>query len=393
MEGVDISPATLLQSRSPSLDLDSLYGNGPADPARRSSTRPTASTSRWARPPAARRARTCRGRRGGRGRRGDHPRPAQRREPRRRADALRVHQVPQPRRRHAARLGPAGAAVPAGAQDRHEALPVDDPHRLPAADLRAGGRHGRLPERPQGVRGRRAADQMPTMPIEFSVAAFRLGHSMVRATYNWNKVFPNATLAQLFEFSHKSGGLPGPIPSIWIADFRRLFNFGQLTPPKPALVVPPASSTRRCGSTRSSSSRSRPCRFPTRAGEQPRVPQPAAGEHGEARDGPADGDVPEEQGRHDHEADKGADQGRERRRHARALSTAQRDAVLANTPLWFYILREAELNSGELKGVGRGSSPRRSTVRSRAARSRSSATRRSGRASARTTPPSGWSTS
>ena len=32
MEGVDISPATLLQSRSPSLDLDSLYGNGPADP-------------------------------------------------------------------------------------------------------------------------------------------------------------------------------------------------------------------------------------------------------------------------------------------------------------------------------------------------------------------------
>src|SRR6266542_2020713 len=32
MEGADISPATLLQSRSPSLDLDSLYGNGPQDP-------------------------------------------------------------------------------------------------------------------------------------------------------------------------------------------------------------------------------------------------------------------------------------------------------------------------------------------------------------------------
>src|SRR6266550_3006824 len=32
MEGVDISPATLLQSRSPGLDLDSLYGNGPHDP-------------------------------------------------------------------------------------------------------------------------------------------------------------------------------------------------------------------------------------------------------------------------------------------------------------------------------------------------------------------------
>jgi hypothetical protein len=28
---------------------------------------------------------------------------------------------------------------------------------------------------------------LPTMPIEFSVAAFRLGHSMVRRDYNWNK--------------------------------------------------------------------------------------------------------------------------------------------------------------------------------------------------------------
>ena len=31
MEGVDIAPATLKQFRSPSLDLDSLYGNGPQD--------------------------------------------------------------------------------------------------------------------------------------------------------------------------------------------------------------------------------------------------------------------------------------------------------------------------------------------------------------------------
>jgi hypothetical protein len=44
MEGVDISPATLLQSRSPSLDLDSLYGSGPGTRVRPCSTRPTAST-------------------------------------------------------------------------------------------------------------------------------------------------------------------------------------------------------------------------------------------------------------------------------------------------------------------------------------------------------------
>ena len=35
-----------------------------------------------------------------------------------------------------------------------------------------------------------------------------------------------------------------------------------------------------------------------------------------------------------------------------ALTAAQQSALLANTPLWFYILREAELNQGKLKGVG-----------------------------------------
>ena len=35
-----------------------------------------------------------------------------------------------------------------------------------------------------------------------------------------------------------------------------------------------------------------------------------------------------------------------------ALTTTQLDALLANTPLWFYILREAELSQGRLIGVG-----------------------------------------
>jgi len=35
-----------------------------------------------------------------------------------------------------------------------------------------------------------------------------------------------------------------------------------------------------------------------------------------------------------------------------ALTKTQRARVLADTPLWFYILREAELNGGKLTGVG-----------------------------------------
>jgi len=34
------------------------------------------------------------------------------------------------------------------------------------------------------------------------------------------------------------------------------------------------------------------------------------------------------------------------------LTAKQRDKVLKDTPLWFYVLREAELNGGQLRGVG-----------------------------------------
>ena len=34
------------------------------------------------------------------------------------------------------------------------------------------------------------------------------------------------------------------------------------------------------------------------------------------------------------------------------LSKKQRARVVTDTPLWFYILREAELNAGRLTGVG-----------------------------------------
>ena len=48
-----------------------------------------------------------------------------------------------------------------------------------------------------------SAMTVPTMPIEFSVASFRLGHAMVRAKYNWNAVFDDGfgTLELLFDFS------------------------------------------------------------------------------------------------------------------------------------------------------------------------------------------------
>lgn len=78
--------------------------------------------------------------------------------------------------------------------------------------------------------------EKPYMPLEFSVAAYRLGHSMVRQTYNYNRVFSTdpgalsvATLRLLFQFTGK-GGFFAPantaIPSNWIIDWRRFFDVG-----------------------------------------------------------------------------------------------------------------------------------------------------------------------
>lgn len=89
------------------------------------------------------------------------------------------------------------------------------------------------------------------MPIEFSVAAFRLGHSMIRPSYEWNRVFNSqeglpgriatATLELLFEFTQFSGstspgdtpffGTAQTLPSNWIVDWRLMFDVEGNPPP------------------------------------------------------------------------------------------------------------------------------------------------------------------
>lgn len=78
-------------------------------------------------------------------------------------------------------------------------------------------------------------EEEPFIPVEFSVAAYRLGHSMVRQVYNHNRVFrPDgvapASLNLLFVFSGLSGNIRGTgselaaLPSDWIIDWRRFFD-------------------------------------------------------------------------------------------------------------------------------------------------------------------------
>jgi hypothetical protein len=212
-----------------------------------------------------------------------------------------------------------------------------------------------------------AAGSFPTMPVEFSVAAFRLGHSMIRETYEWNRVFRTggvpATLAQLFNFSGTSGTLSpgGPpaerLPTNWIADFRRLFNFGEagradLTVPAadfnltrridtlmvdPLATLPPGSFGANAPPVPA-----RLANLAFRNLSRANMVELASGQQMAAMMGvtPLSANV----------ILNGA--GGPGAANLSGLTAAQKATITSNTPLWFYILREAEMNGGKLTGVG-----------------------------------------
>ncbi|WP_368744630.1 heme peroxidase family protein [Desertibaculum subflavum] len=217
----------------------------------------------------------------------------------------------------------------------------------------------------------------PTMPIEFSVAAYRLGHSMIRGAYQWNRVFKAGgpggvgTLDLLFRFSGTSGTLSPPppaglddrdagtferLPTNWVADFRRLYNFENETDrkdlgfPNPdaefnmakridTLLVDPLKTLPigSFGGNPSSPPNDRNLAF--RNLVRGNMVELASGQQmakllnatplaaGKIIEGAGGADVTN-------------------------LDAALKKELTDNTPLWFYILREAELNNGRLGDVG-----------------------------------------
>lgn len=78
------------------------------------------------------------------------------------------------------------------------------------------------------------------LPLEFTVAAYRFGHSMVRHQYDHNVNFPEATLLQLFTFTALSGNIsprPDPLslgtdtlPDNWIIEWEQFVETGRGVP-------------------------------------------------------------------------------------------------------------------------------------------------------------------
>ena len=199
-----------------------------------------------------------------------------------------------------------------------------------------------------------APTDVPTMPIEFSVAAYRLGHSMVRGSYNWNKIFDDGfgTLDLLFTFSATSGDLGGfpRLISSWIADFRRLYDFpagGHAT-----LGVPAAkfNQAMRIDTRIANPLQSLPgfngveANLAFRNLTRANMVRLATGQQMVTFLRSKGISITKLTRAQLHHGDGGA--------NLDGLTKAQRDRVLTDTPLWFYILREAELNGGKLTGVG-----------------------------------------
>jgi heme peroxidase len=363
--GEDVSPARMLQGRSPVLDLDSLYGAGPSDPvsAKFYSDGLRLKTGNTVQPA-----------------RSGHDLP---RVGKGAAAARRKANIPELRNDENLAVAQTHLMFIRFHNRVCDTLPKSTPPgQLFSRARRKVTRHYQwmirtdfLPRICQRsvvadvfTNGRKvfeagaAPTDMPTMPLEFSVAAYRLGHSMVRAAYNWNVDFPDGagTLDLLFHFTGTSGNLEGQdhLLGIWIADFRRLYNFAEanredLTVTEKEfnraqridtrLVVPlhdlPAGSI---GGTPPPPGidRNLAYRNLTRArmvslatGQQMVALMKSRGvtvkplSKAQIRDGNGGATLD-------------------------TLTKKQLARVVTDTPLWFYVLREAELNQGRLAGVG-----------------------------------------
>lgn len=374
MLGEDVRPIDMLQGRSPRLDLDSLYGNGPSDAASAKfyaadglhlKTGNTIAT-----PPDGAKAGH------------DLPRVGKGATKK----AKRVALVPDPRNDenlivaqthlamihfHNRVLDKLPASVPAAQKFtrarkqvtlhyqwmiRHDYLPRIC-SRSVLDDVFTNGRKLVEPAAPP--------DSVPTMPVEFAVAAFRLGHSMVRPTYNWNKIFSGTggLLEYMFQFSGLGGDLGGQTRLItsWVADFRRLYDFAAGGHPKlkptsqvnharridtlltdPLQNLPPSvfgglgsipfDDLRRNLAFRNLT---RSAMVKLASGQQMVTKLQGLGV-------PVAPLTRAEIIRGDGDAGASLEH----------LTPTEKNAVTARTPLWFYILREAELNHGRLRGVG-----------------------------------------
>jgi hypothetical protein len=369
--GEDITPGQLLQARSPSLDLDSLYGAGPSD----------AESARFYEDDGLH---LKTGTTIGVGRFGDkvgHDLPRVGTGP---ARARRKALIPDPRndenlivaqthlamiRFHNRVVDKLSASLPRAQKFRRARKSVTLHYQWLI-------RHDFLPRIVQAnvvddvfANGRKLVEptaiptEVPTMPVEFSVAGFRLGHSMVRPSYDWNREFPGeaGSLDYMFEFSGLGGSLGGEVRllSTWLADWRRMYDFPagghpDLAGPNgvnlaqridtlltdPLKNLPPSTFGGGAGIPFDDPRRNLAFRNLTRAS----MLKLATGQQMVAHLNSLGVDVEPLTVTQILDGRGGA--------RLASLSDVAKQRLVTRTPLWFYLLREAETGNGKLRRVG-----------------------------------------
>jgi hypothetical protein len=194
------------------------------------------------------------------------------------------------------------------------------------------------------------------MPLEFSAAAFRIGHSMVRQTYDWNiyhstqlfggRLVPLAQMFDLTVFNRPADLPPSPwsLPSDWVIDWRRFYQFPDF-PTGPNYR--PAPTGVNMAARIDTNFDLRLDTMPFNHGDLPPEKRSITVRNllrGFALGLPTGEEVAEQMGEVPLRPYKVA-----RGPHKEVLSSP---AFKGKTPLWYYILKEAELNGGRLGAVG-----------------------------------------
>ncbi|HET8952297.1 MAG TPA: heme peroxidase family protein [Solirubrobacteraceae bacterium] len=361
--GANVSAADLLQGRSPALDLDSLYGKGPGNPGSAKFFK----DDRHLKMGKTEAVGAIGAKQGF-----DLPRDDKAVIPDKRNDEnLAVAQTHLAMARFHNRV--VDTALPAGTAANQRFVRARE---LVVKHYQWVIRHDYLPRilEPSVVddvftNGRKifeknaVATDVPTMPIEFSVAAFRLGHSMVRREYAWNHEFPDdqGTLDFLFAFSGTSGFVGGGsrLPSNWIADWRRLYDLTETG--RNDLKAPPGqfNKARRIDTLLADPLKFLPSgSFGGKFSDEGTIRANLAfrnltrAKMVKLATGQKAVDFCKSKGVNVTLLTKAKLRDGDGGASLSGLTAAQREKVLANSPLWFYVLREAELNGGRLKGVG-----------------------------------------
>jgi hypothetical protein len=213
----------------------------------------------------------------------------------------------------------------------------------------------RLPELERAKRNRPVVDFR--IPVEFSVAAFRFGHSMVRDQYKTgvNRQHEDVSLPDLLGLTGSMGGASPALPTEWVVSWERFFMHrgGDTAHLNRIRKIDTQIAN---GLHHVEQLTTKPFAAQTAPGSLPSELPVRTLLRGARVELPSGEDVAREISRRDNSIRILTEDEIVSGDHKDIL-TNPRYGLLGNTPLWYYLLKEAELHKNEARQPGRSLGP------------------------------------